>query len=111
MEFVGLWRDLQTEARCLSFQESLLLSFDDRGIGFDGGVGWAETSREAGFGRGVQLVGLQLEPFGEDVQDLGRGDLGAVLDGRQVGVGDPGETGESAATETEVGAHHLDGVT
>ena len=75
VEFVGLWRGLDAEPGCLAFEESLLLGFDDRGIGFDGGVGWSLSSCEACFGRGVQLVGLEFEPFGEDVEDLGRGDL------------------------------------
>ena len=98
------------EAGCLSFQESLFLGFDDRGIGFDGGVGRSVSSGEACLGCGVQLVGLEFEPFGEDVEDLGRRDLGAVLDGRQVGVGDPGKTGEPPPAESEVGPDHFDGV-
>ena len=110
VEFVGLRRDLQTEARCLAFQEPLFLGFDDRGIGLDGAVGRVEPTCKAGFSGGIQFVGLEFEPLGKDVEDLGRGDLGAVLDGRQVGVGDPGETSKPAATEPEVGADNLDGV-
>jgi hypothetical protein len=54
-------------------------------------------------------VAEQAEGAGEGEEHLGGGGLLAVLDGRQVRIGDPGAVGEVFAVEALVGSQHLDG--
>ena len=90
VQFVGLRRSPDSEASCLTFEESAFLGFDDGGIAcrswrrpvavlVRGGLQLRRTAHAVG-----------VRDVRDHVEDLVRRDLGAVLDRRQVRVGDPG---------------------